>query len=1135
MAEPPVPRSLTPHYQHAHLYRHHRYHRLRHLLLLLLLSNFFAAPLAVYAKTVAFNIGPQYPIPGTIAHVHPNVIVPASATGNGSSFTPAAFFRTSRSGRLFKVYVTVPAGSYDLHFGFVETRFCRPGGRVMHVRVDGQLKLESYDIFKAANNKCKVSVLETVVQHAVSVVHESPVAIQFSAVSANAPATVSSIRITPSLKYPCRPVTTNARINADHLAHAVPGSYRPVVDRDADGGETVFIDGRGSHTHFSYATGTGTIMYYVWTDVETRQVVSRKPFFFHRFALGTTRLRLTVIDSMCTSDDAETSITVTSNSQPGQYCYIYEPEVSPNNMPRPGNLLTYKRPIAAGVSRTLWTTFPPHRVWRSQFLVRCVFFLNIATPAEASKNAIVSVALAKSGTVKVYKGQDLILDSKKSTKSQPTILSMGMTRFEMVFRRTDLLVKPTLTFLVNGKVPRASAVTHDQAVVLPIVTSLTPVFGAVSGGTQVQIRGYGLYAPLKIYFGSTPVFPNIQGQTGGSSMMTLSVRTPPGPKVGDVAVFAENSRRMRSNSVTFAYDDKCDAIGFGVRRIKAAGASTTTTTGTAKNSTSNNVKVEDATSIVIGADGRLYIGTISGVVNVLEYDPFTFIVKSRCSSEKLVDRRYKTTEGLFSLRSILGITFDPRDDVLKPYVSLSTIFWGRQKQIPYSNKQAWMNGAVVRLKPSTAYIRSMRPWQCLQYDITVVRNLPVSDGDHTVNDLEFTQSGDLLISVGGFTNAGLPSQEISSMWEAYFSGAVVIARLSRGSKFNGTIPYTTPTNARTARPITGYTDVGLYATGTRNLFTLTMTRTGRLLGVDMGPNCEFGDAASTCAQYKEQEAAAKPRIKYLQGLAVVDSATTSKCPRGPGRGDKLLEILPQRFYGHPNLQRAKLRPVASGGECAWVDPLSGKRAGGGQPPSNYMAPLAYFDSAKTGGVEYGSNFFCGRLRGQLILTTNSGQGTWRLPLRDDEDKKRGEKRKSLYTRQTFDLSSNSGIRVVENEFGALLYPQYYEPKGIVVNIAERSPVSDSVALAVTNALPFRHGRKGGTRLRVAGHAFVQGVTVRVAGRLCGILRLSSKLIVCRVPAFTGSVGGNLSVTVSVTSKDGKTRVKLEGAVLYMKV
>lgn len=782
MAEQPVPRSLTRYKRNAHPYRHHLFFYPRNMsFVLFLLSLFFAAPLSVSAKTVSLNIGPQYPIPGTIAHVHPKVIVSASAIGNGTSFTPAAFYRTSRSGRFFKVYVTVPAGSYDIHFGFVETQFCRQGGRVMHVRVDGQLKLESYDIFKAAGNKCNVSVLETVVQHAVSVVHESPVTIQFSAVSANAPATVSSVRITPSLKYPCKPVTTNARINADHLAHAVPGSYKPLVDRDADGGETLFIDGRGSHTHFSYAAGTGSIVYYVWTDVETRQVVSRKPFFFHHFSLGTTRLRLTVIDSMCTSDDAETSITVTSNSQPGQYCYIYEAEQNPNSMPMPGNLLSYKRPIAAGVSSTLWTRFPPHRAWRSQFIMRCVFFLNIATSADASKNAIVSVALAKSGTLKVYKGQDLIIDSTKSTKSQPTALSLGMTRFEMVFRRTNLSVKPTLIFLVNGKVPRA--VTHDQAVVLPIVTSLTPVSGAVSGGTQVQITGYGLYAPLKVYFGATPVFPNIQGQTGGSSAMTLSVRTPPGSMAGDVTVFAENSRGMRSNSVTFAFDDKCDAIGFGVRHLKMANASTVTT----KSSTSDNVKVEGATAIVIGGDGRLYIGTISGIVNVLEYDPFTFIVKSRCSSEKLVDRRYKTLGGLFSLRSILGITFDPRDNVLKPYVSLSTIFWGRQKQIPYTNKRAWMNGAVIRLKPTTAYIRSKVPRQCLKYDTTIVRNLPVSDGDHAVNDLEFTQTGDLLISVGGFTNAGLPAQEISSMWEAYFSGAVVIARLSRGSKFNGTI------------------------------------------------------------------------------------------------------------------------------------------------------------------------------------------------------------------------------------------------------------------------------------------------------------------------------------------------------------
>ncbi|MEL7447133.1 MAG: hypothetical protein AAGK02_15205, partial [Pseudomonadota bacterium] len=57
--------------------------------------------------------------------------------------------------------------------------------------------------------------------------------------------------------------------------------------------------------------------------------------------------------------------------------------------------------------------------------------------------------------------------------------------------------------------------------------------------------------------------------------------------------------------------------------------------------------------------------------------------------------------------------------------------------------------------------------------IDLLRGIPRSEENHSVNGMDFTPEGNLLISVGGFTNAGAPSQNLVYTPEYYLSGAIL--------------------------------------------------------------------------------------------------------------------------------------------------------------------------------------------------------------------------------------------------------------------------------------------------------------------------------------------------------------------------
>lgn len=1042
---------------------------------------------------LAVDIGLATEIPGT------TLLLPTGAvrTKKIGSIPPTAF-DTARQGAKFSISMDVPSGTYDVTLGFAELNdaMCVSGGRVFSVWINGQVKIDALDVYTAAKNRCRRSLVETFASITVDNVDAQPLTVAFEAIAGEA--IVSFIGVTASEEQ-CVPVTDDAERTDDHLAHSVPGMYPPFVDTTGKGYVDVRLDGSDSHTHFDAPGVRGAIRQYRWINMDQGKVISRKAIFTRRFNLGTTRLRLEVVDNICSQDNAETTITVVKSRQQGQYCYYYTGITS---LPvTPAEVDAGMHPSYAAVFNSLRLSSTTLPFADATFMIRCEFLVEFTADlkffAGVSTSTRINVKTDSTGPVKVFMGDDLILDSLTSEDSTPFYATLGEVKgFTVLYLRQDTTKEVKVNFKINGRTPKIDVVSHDKATVIPIVTALTPAYGPREGGTSVRVQGYGLIPPLRVMFGSVAGKVTRVETTGTDAFVTSPEAITP----GTVSVVVQSSAGKLSKGISFEYGGACDPPQF--RRLEWL------------TTDNEQVDVGKPTAVALWSDGRLYLGTREGRVSVVTYDAESFRVSSICYSEVLLDARYKQADGSLSPRTILGITFDPSDRKGRPYVSTSTLFWLNQRKIDPANTRGWANGNVERLKPASAETRARDPAQCLERHSVVVSGLPVGAADHSINELLFDQNGDLLIAVAGLTNGGLPGKSWGGIWETYFSGAVVRARVSM-KKFNGNIEYTTPDDPTTARPVSSES-VDLFATGFRNLFTLILTRDQRMYGIDMGIDCRWGNMSTSCDQYDPALEPFRNRQDSFPGTAIIDPNREPSCQYSGERSDKLLEIIENNWYGHSNLQRAAA--LGTTHECAWVDPKTGRVAG-----TNKLAPAPYkhretlLTSPMTGLREYGANHFCGRMRGNLVIARYKETKTLRL--------ERNPTTGSVDPTQII-LSQKGALRVEENELGQLIYPRLIRTGVTVLDPI----VSGRGGLFVAGAMPWRHGKKGRTLVRVGGWGFEKGVKVFIGGQRCKNRMVTSTVVTCRVPKWKG---GDLLVDIKVMV--GAAEADLPKSILYMNV
>ncbi|GAB0494573.1 hypothetical protein MMPV_005867 [Pyropia vietnamensis] len=960
--------------------------------------------------------------------------VASSGTSSGSAVIPIAntaddfLYQSYRTGPVVTYEVPVPPGAYAVGLLFAEVinSASAPGARVFSIALgDGagvSVEDPAFDIFSTAGSASALRVEFDVT------VGTGPLVITMVATAGSADVLIQAVEIYAAGTQPPPPTP------ADHFAHAVIANTPTAIDSNGDGVELVMLSGVDSHTHRFVDGVAGKLVRFTWVNNDTEVVLAQGVSALVVLPLGSTNVRLEVEDSGGDVSSAYTVITVAGSLSAGAYCYYYDgAEVT---FPLPLTVDSDPRPVYAAVSTDLAfpsaADFPAGPHGGDSFVQRCVFFYN----APAAGNYTFSAAYL--GGVALYMDAETVFDVSSavaSTASGVVELAEGMHEGVLMYKAG---VSPGVTVSVNGTIIPAGSIEWDSSTVLPVLTSISPNTGGVGGGTQVTLTGIGFYTS------STNVFFGGVSATGvsKSGTTTITAQSPPSSLEGTVAVTVKTGGSVvgeggTSNSLPFSYAGSCPPIKFNKQTVTS--------------SAGGNFFVQSPTSIALGPDGRVYVGTYNSVVVSFAIDA-NYVASAAC-----------TSESVGASRSILSLTFDPlaTGDELVLYAATAILFHNQRVGLPIEN---WNNGQVVKLTPDTNGF-------CLGVAATpVVSGLPVGNHDHGIQGLAWTQTGELLISVGGMTNMGanVNSGRLGGLDETPLSGAILIAPI-RKANFDGAVTYNDTSEERYSVQ-TGGLDVSVYAAGFRNSFDSVWHTNGNMYATDNGPNEGFGDLAIGC-----------------------DGSGPSFTKK-----DELILVSPGNYYGHPNRNRARDDPR----QCTYYEPDA--------PPSEgYTPPLVNLQLSSMNGVlEYMGNHFCGALKHDLIISKFSGQNSNGLTIRAHLGGGG-----TTVTKLT-QLTKFSGLLIIPTASGAILAPQT-QKNTIIVYQPDSPPPPTGAAPSVSAVEPHRGPVGGGNTVTIGGTGFGTAPTATLGGKPCtGVKDVAADGTSFRCTAPSGTPGGLVRAVVT---------------------
>ncbi|QUY44821.1 carbohydrate-binding domain-containing protein [Acaryochloris marina] len=348
------------------------------------------------------------------------------------------------------------------------------------------------------------------------------------------------------------------------------------------------------------------------------------------------------------------------------------------------------------------------------------------------------------------------------------------------------------------------------------------------------------------------------------------------------------------------------------------------------------------TSAAFGPDGRLYVASVTGNITV-----YTLNDDYTVATTEVID-----VISNLSNSNITGIAFNPYETTPKIYIS---------------HNEFYANGgdafAATEFSPYSGQVSILEEVNG-NWELTpLVTGIGVSNHDHGVNGLEFDNNGDLFITSGSNTNAGVADPTIGGIDESPFTAAILKAEITKPD-FNGNIEYSLISENDLIQPVPqafldslppeifnppsnlgfdpadsqfwgGYVDVvpgvdvSVYASGLRNPYDLVFTTQGLLYATENNANGGFG-AESTGAY--------------------------TDVPFGQEQPEELNLIQEGAYYGHPNRNRGR----ADARQNVYYDsPVD-------LPTEGYTAPIGTFLGSTNGITEYRATTFGGQLRGNLL-------------------------------------------------------------------------------------------------------------------------------------------------------------------------
>jgi glucose/arabinose dehydrogenase len=576
-------------------------------------------------------------------------------------------------------------------------------------------------------------------------------------------------------------------------------------------------------------------------------------------------------------------------------------------------------------------------------------------------------------------------------------------------------------------------VSHDESVMPPQINRMTAT-GPALGGEVVEINGVGFFPKesLAVLWGGRRLTTEILE----SSPERILLITPPGS--GGLAVQVLTPQGT-SNTMPYAYQAGTAPVVFQSKGV---------------------FSLPGPTQAAWGPDGRLYVASLTGAVTALEFDDQYNVIKNQIIPGVQNSPAYNA----------IGIGFNPWEPA-----TAFNIYLGHARLFVNDGR------ANVRPSPYLGQVSSLSSPLFLPKPL--ISGLPCTNHDHGVNGIAFDNTGQLFVSIGGQTNAGIPNINLGSLDESPFSAAILSAPVQRSS-FNGAISYV---DAKTGLPSadqndaasavsTGSHDIRLYATGLRNAFGIVWRTNGRLYGTDNGPNTGFGAASLT-------------------------PTTQAGDPVTP---DKVLLFGKNHYYGHPNRNRGRFDPRENRYQAPWENP----------PADAATPPVSLLPSSRDGIDEYRATTFGGALRGHLLVQEWNGALS-ALALSPDG------RRVESTIKQIW--GTQRGLGVVCGPGGAILAVDYTGSQ-ITVSLPEDKAATGMVAYDI---FPWRAPASGDFTFVIGGKQFgtVSNTTVFIGSLQAKLSSVTPQRIKGVIPASLNPSAAFLPVLVH---SNAKTSVIPEG-------
>lgn len=805
-----------------------------------------------------------------------------------------------------------------------------------------------------------------------------------------------------------------------------------VVDYNGDGSETILLSGAESHTH---EPGRSLVGY----DWELNGV----PF---ASAVETT-LDLPL-------GPADVSLTITDDGTPPFSATVHEPLVVHSADQVPEVLALYYHDLSGNPNSLL--DAPPVR---ADFIDRIPLLRVTEMQAGMGTSPFsTDVMLELRCTFDVSQSElyhfiptggsetRVLVDGLAHSAAQT--LSPGLHQLTARFALNtvaDLPVNVTVMIAGVAAPDFADSVVHDENGIVPVIHTM-PTLGIDTGGATILIDGFGFYPQeqMTLHWGGTSIPASALGAWSADRLLFV---TPPG--TGTVSVWVETPAGS-SNAIDFEYSPS------GPLPIVW------------DELTDQEILLFQPTTLAFGPDGRLYVGQLSGHITVISLDT---------NWDVLSMTTYPGVSSQWN-NDLLGIAFDPYDSVA-----------GGDLKVYVAHGAHYANGGGSFSGPS-AYSGQVSILEGPNFDnpIPIVTGLPVSNHDHGINGLEFDHDGNLLIAVGGNTNAGVKWPLIGDLPESPLSAAVIRAWIKRAG-FDGSITYElSATGAPSTNQVEGELvevsggSVSVVASGLRNAYDLVLSTKGLLYVTDNGPNAGYGPEST-------------------------GPNTMGGMPH-PTDEDELDLLEEGRYFGHPNRSRGRWDARQNVYHSTTAPPL----------PGIYTSPLTGLASSADGIVEYRSAAFGGQLRGDLMVQK------WNSPPRWVELAPDGRSVEDVSV-----LSANvNALDLTTGPAGVLISADFSNNK--VHFIAPASGLTGP--LAVFDVHPWRAPETGGGRFVIGGRSFgdLSNTSVFFGGVPVSLLSVEATRIVGILPAVPGAASATL---VEITVQVGAAQAQLPEAFRWL--